>query len=249
MNSRTILVIIQVRLSSNRLPAKALLPLAGMPCIVLCALRAANTGLPVIVTTSIKEEDGIIAHILQEQGISCVRGSLEDVLSRFSKAAVGLTSDDLIIRLTADNTFPDGHFLGLLLKEFNSELYDYLGTSSPADGLPYGLSAEIFTVKALRAADQQANTKFDREHVTPFMKRNFRAKQFIFKHALPTWHSLRCTLDNYDDYLLLFTIFQHVNATKISWWELVEKLAEFNASSTILAPRTTSLIKESQDAL
>ena len=37
-------VLIQARTVSTRLPGKALLPIAGYPCVVLAALRAANQG-------------------------------------------------------------------------------------------------------------------------------------------------------------------------------------------------------------
>ncbi|QDP72361.1 hypothetical protein FOG18_07215 [Legionella israelensis] len=227
LSNRRVCIIIQSRLSSRRLPAKALLPLAGYPMVVLCALRAANTGLPVLVATSDKKEDDIIEKLTCINGISCFRGELEDVLSRFTQAVIDYHNDDLVIRITADNVFPDGKFLNLLLDEFESECIDYLGTSSPDDGLPYGLSAEIFKIGALRKANLEANTSFDREHVTPFIRRNLICKQFKLSHIPTYWKSLRCTIDNFSDYVQMIHLFEQIkNPVQISWFELIDKLHE-----------------------
>ena len=56
-SSRKIMVVIQSRLASTRLPDKALLPLRGISSVLLCACRAANNGLNVAVATSDEEVD------------------------------------------------------------------------------------------------------------------------------------------------------------------------------------------------
>ena len=57
----TVRVVIQSRLSSSRLPGKAMLTLAGMPAVVLAARRAGNTGLDVVVATSDQGDDDVLA--------------------------------------------------------------------------------------------------------------------------------------------------------------------------------------------
>src|SRR2546427_12368463 len=100
-------IVIQARLSSSRLPAKALLPLKGMPVAVLCALRAANRGGNVVVATSTDPSDDVLAAKLSEYSINIARGPLNDVLERFRLATTDLAAGDLVVRLTADNVFPD----------------------------------------------------------------------------------------------------------------------------------------------
>ena len=56
------------------------MPIAGMPLVVLCVRRAANRGLSVRVATSSDSTDDVLHEILQTESISCVRGSLENVL-------------------------------------------------------------------------------------------------------------------------------------------------------------------------
>ena len=220
------LVVIQSRLSSSRLPGKALLTLAGRPVAVLCAQRAGSTGLPVLVATSDDPSDDGLAMTLSSHGIACHRGSLEDVLGRMAAATSALGDDDRVVRLTADNVFPDGTFIDTLLSAFTSADVDYLGTSSPDDGLPYGMSAEIFSARALREAAEQASDAFDREHVTPYIRRHARMKTFHMPEADPVWRELRCTLDTFDDYLRLLAVFADgTTPESTNWRDLIQCLA------------------------
>ena len=63
------IVLIQSRLSSSRLPGKALLPIGDYPMVVLAAKRAANTGLDVRVLTSLDSSDDVICDNLKRHEI------------------------------------------------------------------------------------------------------------------------------------------------------------------------------------
>lgn len=220
-----VLIIIQSRLSSTRLPAKALLPIAGYPSVVLCALRAASSGRSVLVATSDEEPDDLIVSALDSNEIQFFRGSHSNVLSRLTKAAENFPQHTLIVRLTADNVFPDGNFIDELLQQFINAGVDYLGTKSPNDGLPYGMSAEVFTLNCLRQADKNAISEYDREHVTPWIKANCKAAQFSYSKAGLDWARYRCTLDNYDDYLRLSRVFKKISdPINVSWQDLIAQL-------------------------
>lgn len=236
MSEKKIVVIVQARMSSSRLPAKALLPIGGEASVILCARRAGNAGLPVVVATSLDQADDALEKVLCNGGIKCYRGALDDVLGRLTQAVSLLKDSDVVIRLTADNVFPDGAFLNMLLGEFDSEKMDYLGTSSPFDGLPYGLSAEIFTVSVLREADRYSYELIDREHVTPYIKRNFRCVEYHSNYPW-WWASMRCTLDTFKDYTRLLRVFEHVKKPlDILWLDLVEILAKIASLPMIICP-------------
>ena len=173
-------VIIQSRLSSSRLPAKALLPVAGIPAVVLCALRAGNKNTEVkMVATSVDSTDDSLIKVLNSAEIKFIRGPLDNVLERFMMATVDLPDDSIIVRLTADNLVPDGAFVQEIADTLYRKGLQYLGTNSPMDHLPYGLSAEAFTVKVLREAVQQAESAHYREHVTPWIRRHYERELFI----------------------------------------------------------------------
>jgi aryl-alcohol dehydrogenase-like predicted oxidoreductase/spore coat polysaccharide biosynthesis protein SpsF (cytidylyltransferase family) len=221
-------IVIQSRLTSARLPGKALLPLGGLPSVVLCAKRAANKGLEVLVATSSHSSDDANAEVITNAGISCVRGPLENVLKRFELATRDLSDNAIVVRLTADNVFPDGLFIKDIVQEFCKRKAEYLATKSPFDGLPYGLSAEVFSVKALRRAVSEAQSHFDKEHVTPWIVRTLGSGEPFRPEGLGEDLShLRCTMDNFEDYKRLLTIFSHTdNPIAVSWQELCHRLSE-----------------------
>src|SRR5690349_24219800 len=101
-------VVMQARTSSSRLPGKAMLPIAGVPMVVLAARRAGNQGHQVVVATSDESSDDDLADLCESDGLAVVRGPLDDVLGRFVIASEDLDDADVIVRLTADNVVPDG---------------------------------------------------------------------------------------------------------------------------------------------
>jgi len=223
-------IVIQARLSSSRLPAKALLPLKGIPVAALCALRAANRGGDVVVATSTDPSDDVLSGKLSEYSIRVIRGPLNDVLGRFVVATADLAADDLVVRLTADNVFPDGEFIERLVREFRSTGADYLGTNPPLDGLPYGVSAEVFSVRILREAAAAARSVGEREHVTPWIRQHGICK-LVSKAMLlveKRYDHLRCTIDSLEDYVQLAKLFDVLDTdpAKIGWRELIEALAQ-----------------------
>jgi spore coat polysaccharide biosynthesis protein SpsF (cytidylyltransferase family)/aryl-alcohol dehydrogenase-like predicted oxidoreductase len=219
-------ILIQGRLSSSRLPGKSLLPIVAMPALVLCARRAMNRGGNVLVATSSHSSDDALVQALEKHRIPVMRGSLDDVLSRFEAATRELADNDTVVRLTGDNMLPDGDFVQLLAKEFEARGTRYLGTSSPRDGLPYGLSAEIFHAGALREAHRDATAVYDREHVTPWIRRKYGAEIFHPAELAGDFSHLRCTLDDFDDYVRLLKLFETVtDPLQISWLDLVRKLS------------------------
>lgn len=230
-------IIVQCRLSSTRLPAKALLPVGGFPSAVLCARRAANTGHEVVVAVSDDPSDDALVDTLHAYRLEVVRGPLHDVRARFLMAAEDLPDDETVVRLTADNVFPDGAFTSELVSALRGLGGDYLATHSPYDGLPYGLSAEAFRLGALRRAAAEGGSEADREHVTPALRRPSVPPPFRPVSATADRSHLRCTLDSFGDYLTLQRVFRGVDEpVAISWTELCARLAGLPGASKFRIP-------------
>jgi len=233
-------LILQARTSSSRLPAKVLLPLAGLPLAVLCAKRLARDGLEVVLATSTHPSDDLLCEMAREYGLAVHRGPLDDVLMRFVECAKDLADGDLIVRLTADNPVPDAAFVRLLLQSWKTSTVQYLGTASPIDGLPYGLSAEVFTVAALRAAEYGAANAHDREHVTSWIRKHLSCAIFDGCSVLGEGglERLRCTIDTADDYHHAIALFQAIGGDPVSidWRLLVDTLKGMPFSPVFRAP-------------
>lgn len=194
-------VVLQARTSSTRLPGKVLLPTCGMPMAVLAAKRAARDGLDVVFATSDDPSDNKLADVAERHGLRCVRGPLDDVLSRFVLATADLADDDICVRFTADNVFPDAAFANRVADAVEHDGYGWAGFSGGSDGLPYGLAGEAFRVGLLREADRSALDPHDREHVSPWITRQA-GRNMITMPRDPSrdFSQLRCTVDTLEDY-------------------------------------------------
>lgn len=237
---RRIRVVIQARLSSSRLPAKALIDVGGMPVSALVALRAANRGHDTVVATSVDETDDALVSALQGRGIRVVRGPLADTLGRYAMATADLADDDVVVRLTADNVVPDGEIVAGAVERMLAEGGVYWRHSDANDDVPYGVSVEVFTAGVLREADRRASSAFDREHVTPWIRRAHAAADDREPGTGP--HG-RSTLDNFDDLVVLLGVLRDVADPVAAPWR------DLAAAFTARTGRTQVPVRSGRPAL
>jgi aryl-alcohol dehydrogenase-like predicted oxidoreductase/spore coat polysaccharide biosynthesis protein SpsF (cytidylyltransferase family) len=220
------IIIIQARTTSSRLPGKAMLPVGGYPSAVLAALRAGNLGLETVVATSDEASDDALADVLGKYGIRVVRGPMNDVLARYALAASDLPEEGLVVRLTGDNVVPDGELVRELVTAFAASSVEYVSQECPQSGLPYGLGGEACTVATLRRAHLLATSPYDREHVTPWIRRNCGVK--IQSPQILTgadFSHLRCTIDDEEDYQRIERLFAGIaDPIGAAWFELTKRL-------------------------
>tara|TARA_R110000824_G_scaffold400686_1_gene608845 strand:- start:13259 stop:14890 length:1632 start_codon:yes stop_codon:yes gene_type:complete len=233
----TVSLLLQARTNSSRLPGKVLLPVGGMPLVVLAALRAGNSGHRVVVVSSSESSDDPLCNVLERWNINYFRGELENTLKRFVDALDGLPDNHIVVRLTGDNVFPDGSFIDKLLEDFAERDLSYLCCSGDASGLPYGVSAEVTRAGYLRDAHRLAETAFDREHVTPEVIAKF-GRTFFEHYGSWGMSQYRCTVDTLDDYLLVCRIFE--NTEKPEQVSLEELLVRLKRASPEVVSLTSS---------
>jgi spore coat polysaccharide biosynthesis protein SpsF len=240
-------VIVQSRMTSRRLPGKALLPIHGIPVVALCALRAGNTGREVIVATSIEASDDAIVETMQAHGVPTFRGSLTDVLSRFAAATADLPGAAVVVRLTADNVVPDGAFVDELVHVLLRSGADYAATRHPADGLPYGVAAEAFRASTLRQAETNAHSPYEREHVTPWIAKSFTTVGFrpTLAAELGDLSTLRCTIDSLGDYVGVRAVLDPIDDLVCApWQDLVRRIA---AAASCAPPRVPQVQRQGSE--
>lgn len=205
---------------------------------ILAAKRAANTGSRVILATSRESADDALAKEAADHGVEVFRGSLDDVLSRFLSAIADYSDDAVIIRLTADNPIPDGALIDEVKREFLDRGLEYITTTDPASGLPYGVSIEMTRARCLRAIARDAAGSA-REHVTSGVISRYGSEPFLGRSALKL-SGYRVTVDSLDDYMTLRDVFEGVpNAEYASWLDLVEaaKTGPYQPSSQRPVPK------------
>jgi len=232
-----IVVVIQARMGSSRLPGKSLLPICGIPVAVLAAKRVQRGIYEVRMATTIDPSDDVLVETAKGGGIPIVRGPVDDVLSRFVQATADLPDEALVVRLTADNVFPDADFISLILDEaLKRDAICLVATHE--SGLPYGLAAWVFRCGVLREAAQKATTRYQREHVTPWIKSVYGAQSIRIPDVPKEWGALRCTIDTLEDYERVERVFRMHGGDPVSvpWRTLCELLAEVSDTPMFRVP-------------
>ncbi len=188
--------------------------------------------------TSIDPSDDVLASMARDHGLTVFRGPLQDVLARFFLATAGFSEDSVVVRLTADNVVPDGHFVEELAHAFLAGTAEYMNTGVTESGLPYGLGAEAFSVQALRRAYREAMSPEDREHVGPWIRRNCKSEIYRPKRSDDSDYShLRCTIDDHEDYERIVRLFASVSdPLNVPWQTLLDGLAKLPSEAKFRVP-------------
>src|SRR5665811_2153806 len=187
--------VIQARVGSTRLPGKVLEDLGGRSVLewVVRAARAATQIDTVIVATSTMAADDAVAGLADSLGVPVVRGSEDDVLSRFV-AALDAHPADAVVRLTADCPLLDPTLIDAVVGAWAAApTHDYVSTVL-VRCLPRGLDVELVSAQALRAVDRMA-TGHDRVHVTSAIYADPTAFSLLGLCVTPPANDLRVTLD------------------------------------------------------
>ncbi|GAA1255238.1 cytidylyltransferase domain-containing protein [Oryzihumus leptocrescens] len=220
---RTVAVI-QARAGSSRLPGKVLTDLAGRPVLewVVRAARAAHSLDEVIVATSTESGDDAVADLARSLGVAVVRGSEDDVLSRFVDALEAHPAD-AVVRLTADCPLLDPALIDAVVGAWRAApVHDYVSTVL-ARSLPRGLDVELVTARALHAVDATA-TAHDRVHVTSGVYADPDRFALLGLCVAPDAHDLRVTLDTPEDLVLLRAVVAELPDRPPAWREVVALL-------------------------
>lgn len=187
-------------MGSNRLPGKVLADLGGRPVLawVVRAARAIPGIDAVWVATSVDAADDGIAKWCESNDVPVYRGSEQDVLDRYAKAA-SASGADIVVRVTADCPLFDPAVAGLVLRLRTMSGADYASNVDPRSW-PDGLDCEVVTARALQVAAAEATDPGDREHVTPFVRNDrTRFTWEVLISPVPGLPRERWTLDTADD--------------------------------------------------
>ncbi len=164
-----IVLIIQARISSTRLPGKTMLPLAGEPLIfrMVERLKKCKKIDEIVIATSNNPEDKVLAEVAKKLNVSYFYGSLLDVRDRYLQCAREFKAE-FILRIPADNPMPDSGEIDRLI-EFHLK-HNPLGFSSNlaqvyGSGYIDGIGAEIFSTKLLDESISRSSSEIFKEHV------------------------------------------------------------------------------------
>ena len=200
-----IVLILQARMSSTRLPGKVLMEVMGRPLLdyQIERIRRSNLVNKVVLATSTNVADEKIINFAHQRDINIYAGSEFDVLDRYYSAAMK-EGADIVVRCNGDCPLIDPCTIDLVVDSFlqSKSDFDYV-SNILVPSFPVGLHTEVFSMDALRIAHCNAIDPLEREHVTPYIYHHperFKLKNVSHSQDL-SFH--RWTLDYMEDYDLI----------------------------------------------
>jgi len=234
---KKVVIIIQARMQSIRLPGKVMLKVLDRPLLsyLVERLEKVHNAQDIVIATTLDPEDNAIVEFSKTEGISAYCGSTEDVLKRYLLAAQE-HSADVVVRITGDCPLIDPQVVEKVIQYFLDHNFDYVGNTLTLT-YPRGMDTEVFSMKALEDAAQHAKEKSEREHVTLFMYRHperFRLANVPYSKNVSKY---RLTLDTEEDYTLIKRILEALYPKKpnftlgdmLHYLEENPKLSDINA--------------------
>jgi spore coat polysaccharide biosynthesis protein SpsF len=224
---------VQARLGSTRLPGKVLLDLAGEPMLarVVRRVQRARSIDQVVIATTTEPADDALAALCADRGWSCFRGSSDDVLDRYYRAALEHEAG-LVVRICSDCPLVDPTIIDRVVDELITRRppADYACTFLPRRMYPVGLDVEALWLETLKVLWLEDPNPEWREHVTQFLHHH--PERFVI-HGVQGDHdysTLRVTVDEPEDYELVRRIYAAFGDDRFSWQEtltLVEQNREW----------------------
>lgn len=162
---------IEARMGSSRLPGKTMMPIHAEQPLLACVVRrfrACRSLEDVVVATTVEAADDIIAEWCAHNGVTCFRGSEENVLLRVVGAAQAHDAD-AIVQMGADSAYLDYQLIDHLVNLYRQGNYDYICNDLKLT-YPLGIYGHVVRVAALAGLlDKSDLTDADRSDVVRYI--------------------------------------------------------------------------------
>lgn len=215
MKDLHIVIIVQARMGSTRLPGKILKEVLGKPLLdyEMERLHRVKHARTLAVATTVASVDDVVEAHCRRKDYPVFRGSEDDVLARYVKVAQALHAD-AVVRVSADCPLIDPAVVDDAIDLYltNSPFVDYVSNTLERT-YPRGLDVEVISFKALQEAHRLATSKEEREHVTPYIWRHPDIYQQLSLTQMQDESSHRWTVDTEEDFALVKNILEALYPT------------------------------------
>jgi spore coat polysaccharide biosynthesis protein SpsF len=231
----TVLVVVQARTGSSRLPGKVMREVAGAPVLqrMLERVLAARSEFELVVATTTEPADGVVAELCAGLRLDCFRGHPTDLLDRHYQAARERGAD-VVVKIPSDCPLVDPVAVDRVLGAFLAQpgTWDYASNLHPPTW-PDGNDVEVVSFRVLEEAWRSALRPFEREHTTPYVwdrPERFRIRNVRWETGLDLSRSHRFVLDYEEDLAFVREVYDAL-------WRPEQPVFEIGAVLGLLARR------------
>lgn len=214
-----VVIVVQARMSSSRLPGKVMMPILGQSLLsrMIERIRMIKHSSEIVVATSQESSDDIIAGEAERIGVACYRGSLNNLLDRHYQVGKQFGAG-IVLKIPSDCPLIDPRIIDEVLDFYfaNRLDYDYVSNLHPAT-FPDGNDVEIMTMACLERTWREAEKQLELEHTTPYIWENpekFRIGNVCWSSGKDYSMSHRFTIDYEADYQFIKRVFEELYPNK-----------------------------------
>ena len=220
---KSVAVLIQARLNSQRLPEKIIKKINNKTIIQLIHERLSfckEINDIIVVTTKDKKDDKLVKY-LSKKKLKFFRGNNENCLNRYFYAAKKYNVQT-VVRITGDCPLVDSKLVDEFIKVFKKRKVEYLSNTFPYS-FPDGLDIEVFSFDFLKKAFKIDGKKKQLENVViDYFRRNNKKIKFANITSKLKYNDIRLTLDHKADYKLINNIYNHFKPrVNFSWKDVM----------------------------
>lgn len=226
-------LILQARMTSQRLPAKMLRLVGGKPLLqhVYNRVKAVSGLSSIVIVTSRDPSDDLIVNYCNQNKIQVYRGDLHNVAGRFL-SAINHYQFGAFVRVSGDSPLIDSHLIDQAITHFLESKYDIVSNVYERT-FPRGQSVEVVKSDVFK----QAYPFFqgdDYEHVTSYFYRNWNRFSAYSMKASENYSAINLCVDVEEDLRCFQKILKEVgSAEHLSWQRLVALYQKVNQSQQI----------------
>ena len=225
-----IVVVVQARMGSSRLPGKVLMPLAGAPLLqrMLERVLAADQPDEICVATTLATEDEPIRQLARAICVPVVSGHPTDLLDRHLQAGRDMRAD-AVVKIPSDCPLIDPAVIDQVLSRFRERAgaVDFATNLHPPSW-PDGNDVEVVPMPVLETAWREAARPFEREHTTPFIwerPERFRLLNVESGLGVDLSKTHRFTIDYPEDHRFIARVFDELWSPSRPLFSLTDILA------------------------
>jgi len=175
----------------------------------------------IVVAASEEVKNDKLQSVVESLNYKCTRGSEKNVLNRFYESAKSVGAD-VIVRITGDCPLVDPTLVDECIRSYKDSDVDYFSNIDPAT-YPDGLDIEVMSFESIERANNETDSEFDREHVTPYIRNSdsFSKSSIQYVKDLSTQ---RWSVDEPEDLIVVTNVFEHFSPNLYFDWKQVLEL-------------------------
>lgn len=209
-----VVVSVEARMDSSRLPGKVLADINGVPALtrVFRRLSRCEAVDAVILATTDAPADDALEAWAQATGTAIFRGSENDVLNRVVQAhrAIGT---EIVVEVTGDCILLDPGVLDMGIRTYLANEGDVVANVR-VPSYPQGADVQVFAFSLLEEVERTVDDPAVREHVSLYFYEHPERYRLIHLIAPLRWHrpELRLQLDYAEDLQFIREIYSRLES-------------------------------------